>query len=119
MEVAPELIPSLEGRAPIEARSMTFTHILRFAISILPLEDVHNIVTVVDTTNNSIPFFEGNPINAEPILEGLSPASTASIEAIPMVKTYGPWIERRSVLVNRSSCQRLVVNHGPPARAVV
>uniref|UniRef100_M1BI00 RING-type E3 ubiquitin transferase n=1 Tax=Solanum tuberosum TaxID=4113 RepID=M1BI00_SOLTU len=100
MEVASELIPSLEGLAPIEARSMIFIHILRFAISILPLEDVRNIVTVVDTTNNSIPFFEGNPINAEPILEGLSPASTASIEAIPMVKVLGEGIDCSICLSN-------------------
>ncbi|KAG5580135.1 hypothetical protein H5410_050762 [Solanum commersonii] len=72
---------------------MIFTHILQFSISILPLEDVRNIVTVVDTTNNSIPFFEGNPINAEPILEGLSPASITSIEAIPMVKVLGEGID--------------------------
>ncbi|WMV46844.1 hypothetical protein MTR67_040229 [Solanum verrucosum] len=37
-------------------------------------------------------------------------------------ETYGPWIERRSVLVNRSSCQRLgkeVLIHGHRPRTVV
>ncbi|KAK6777508.1 hypothetical protein RDI58_024225 [Solanum bulbocastanum] len=72
---------------------MIFTHILRFSISTLPFEDVRNIVAVVDTANNSISFFEGHPINAEPILEGLSHASTASIEAIPMVKVLGEGID--------------------------
>ncbi|KAK4727012.1 hypothetical protein R3W88_031929 [Solanum pinnatisectum] len=78
---------------------MIFTHILQFTISI-PSKDVHNIVAMVEATNNSISFLKGRPIDEESILEGLLLASIASIEVIPMIKVLGECIDYSISLSN-------------------
>ncbi|XP_055803504.1 uncharacterized protein LOC129872572 [Solanum dulcamara] len=94
MEVRSEyLLPSLQGLTLDEARSLILPHILRFITSTPEPEHTRNIVVLVDATNNIISFLEDRPINATPILEGLLPASKASIEAMPMVKVLDEGID--------------------------
>ncbi|KAH0696137.1 hypothetical protein KY290_013504 [Solanum tuberosum] len=94
MEVTSELFPSVvEGLTPTEARAMILPYIFRFTISNSRHEFVRTVVVLVNAINNSISFIQVRPINAEPILEEVVPASRFSIEAIPMVKVLGEGID--------------------------